>query len=66
MLLSDGHLLCPEEFADPKAMYKVIASIPDEGVADAEIESAAATDASQGDVLSATELDYYLHLKDPS
>jgi hypothetical protein len=29
-LLKDGHLSCPKEYADPKAQFKVIVSIPDE------------------------------------
>jgi len=28
-LLKDGHLYCPKEFADPKAIFKVTVSLPD-------------------------------------
>lgn len=31
-LLEDGHLYCPDKYAKPKAMYKVIVSLPDEEV----------------------------------
>jgi hypothetical protein len=30
-LLKDGHLSCPREYANPKAQFKVIVSLPDEG-----------------------------------
>jgi hypothetical protein len=29
-LLKDGHLYCPKKFADPKAIFKVTVSLPDE------------------------------------
>ena len=29
-LLKDGHLSCPKEYANPKAQFKVIVSLPDE------------------------------------
>ncbi len=28
-LLRDGHLSCPEEYANPEAQFKVIVSLPD-------------------------------------
>jgi hypothetical protein len=34
-LLNDGHLYCPEEFAKPKAKFKVIVTLPDNGEEDA-------------------------------
>lgn len=33
-LLKDGHLYCPKEYANPKAQFKVIVSLPDEEVGD--------------------------------
>lgn len=33
-LLKDGHLSCPKEYANPKAQFKVIVSLPDEESAD--------------------------------
>ncbi len=31
-LLEDGHLHCPEKYANPNAQFKVIVSLPDEAV----------------------------------
>ncbi len=28
-LLNDGHLYCPEEYANPRATFKVIVSLPE-------------------------------------
>ena len=28
-LLKDGHLYCPKEYASPKAIFKVVVSLPD-------------------------------------
>ena len=33
-LLKDGHLSCPKEYADPKAQFRVIVSLPDEDTMD--------------------------------
>jgi hypothetical protein len=33
-LLKDGHLYCPKEYANPKAEFKVIVSLPDEEALD--------------------------------
>ena len=33
-LLKDGHLYCPKEFANPKAEFKVIVSLPGEKAVD--------------------------------
>jgi hypothetical protein len=33
-LLKDGHLYCPKEYANPKAQFKVIVSLPDEEARD--------------------------------
>ena len=62
-LLKDGHLYCPEEFAKPKAKFKVIVTLPDHEVdaSESDIEMAAAADNSD-DFLSHQELEYYLSL----
>jgi hypothetical protein len=33
-LLKDGHLYCPEEYANPRAQFKVIVSMPVEKAGD--------------------------------
>jgi hypothetical protein len=60
-LLKDGHLYCPEKYAKPEAIFKVIVSLPESNATDSEIEMAAASDASE-EFLSEEELDYYLNL----
>ncbi|MBF0379330.1 MAG: hypothetical protein HQK72_17885 [Desulfamplus sp.] len=65
-LLPDGHLYCPEEFAQKKnAIFKVIVLF-DETQAEAsehDIELSAINDNST-DFLSKEELSYYLGLED--
>jgi hypothetical protein len=63
-LLNDGHLYCPEEFAKPKAKFKVIVTLPDneeEDASESDMEMAAAAD-NPDDFLSHEELEYYLSL----
>lgn len=60
-LLQDGHLYCPQEYANPRARFKVIVSLPDESATDTEIELVSVVDHAD-DFLSKEEVDYYLSL----
>ncbi len=63
-LLPDGHLYCPEEFAEKENVrFKVIVIFDETGDQDIEreIEVSAVTDVSE-DFLSEEELNYYLNL----
>lgn len=60
-LLRDGHLSCPKKYAMPKAIYKVVVSLPDITAADSDIEMASVIDQSD-EFLSDDELSYYMNL----
>lgn len=60
-LLKDGHLSCPKEYAMPKAIYKVVVSLPDAIATDSDIEMASVVDQSD-EFISDGELSYYMNL----
>ncbi|HLP46716.1 MAG TPA: hypothetical protein VK186_20075 [Candidatus Deferrimicrobium sp.] len=60
-LLKDGHLSCPKKYAMPKAIYKVVVSLPDVTAADTDIEMASVVDQSD-EFISEEELGYYMSL----
>jgi hypothetical protein len=60
-LLKDGHLYCPEKYAKPNAVFKVIVSLPEPDATQNDIETASIIDTSE-DFLSQEELNYYLNL----
>jgi DNA/RNA endonuclease G (NUC1) len=60
-LLKDGHLSCPKKYAMPKAVYKVVVSLPDITAADSDIEMASVIDQSD-EFISEVELSYYMNL----
>lgn len=65
-LLPDGHLYCPEEFAQKKNVrFKVVVTLgePYPEAADRDIEQSAIHGLSD-DFLTGEELNYYLNLKE--